>query len=285
MGLILRKGRVEGVPYSLSRWTDVPAAKWAWFLGCLDEGEIVLFDQRDGLPGRWSLLPEDVHGLTFWTKDPTNLLRDAEKLRVFPIHVHLTATGWVEVEKGAPNLLESVRLLGELSDMFGPKHVSWRFSPIPFLPLDDVVSRFSILARAAHEAGIQNVFVAFLQENDLMPEKRSVEERRSVLLRMAEATAHLGLQIQLCNDDSSLFTGGWGRESGFPRNLQLGVCAPPTAFESIPAPRIEHCGCAMMADPFTINESCTLGCSYCYAADQSLSPKKRNTTRGLTVLR
>ena len=45
-------------------------------------------------------------------------------------------------------------------------------------------------------------------------------------------------------------------------------------------PPSEGCGCVLMADPFTINESCTFGCQYCYAADKSLAPKKRNTTKG-----
>src|SRR5580698_706440 len=99
-----RSGAQEGLPYSLSRWTDVPAAKWGWFRAALAKGEMVAFDQRTGVPSTWSLRVKDTLGLVFWTKDPTNLVEDRACLEGFRVQVHVTITGWHEVEKGAPDL-------------------------------------------------------------------------------------------------------------------------------------------------------------------------------------
>jgi sulfatase maturation enzyme AslB (radical SAM superfamily) len=81
-----------------------------------------------------------------------------------------------------------------------------------------------------------------------------------------------------------------------PNNLASGICESGERFAVIPPvdptnlltsvlrqeralPPREGCGCALAVDPFTINETCTMGCSYCYAADKSLASKKRNTTK------
>ena len=101
------------------------------------------------------------------------------------------------------------------------------------------------------------------------------------MVEMAEIAKEYGIRVFLCNEDNTL-QGVQNR----PSNLSAGVCAPPEDF-ALPGfarPPSEGCGCVLMADPFTVNETCTMGCSYCYAADKTLAPKKRNTTRHLTVL-
>ena len=101
------------------------------------------------------------------------------------------------------------------------------------------------------------------------------------MVEMAKIAKGYGMQVILCNEDSTL-----RRVSELPENLSAGVCAPPEDFAlpGLARPPSEGCGCVLMADPFTVNETCTMGCSYCYAADKTLAPKKRNTTRHLTVL-
>jgi len=266
----LRSGKREGIPYSLSRWTDVPASKWGWFLECLEHQQMMAFDPLRTAPSWWSLKPEDTLGLVFWTKDPTNLLRNRTLLAPYRTSVHVTITGWEEVEKGAPKLQEAGNLLVETARAF--ETVYWRFSPIPLLPGIEVLNRFNELLFYAVVAGLDRVYVSFLQENDLMPETRTAQERTLLLQTMVEEASRFGVSVLLCADDTSL--------SGVPQ----GVCVPPSDFEV--AGPVEGCGCPVMADPFTINEVCTFGCQYCYAADKSLSSKKRNTTRGtLRVLR
>jgi len=276
----MRSGVEERIPYSLSRWTDVPAAKWDWFKAQIKARQMVAIDPRNAIPYVWSLRPEDTLGLVFWTKDPTNLIHDAPWLRDYRFHVHVTVTGWEEVEKGAPSLWDGTTLLATAASQLGPENVTWRFSPVPMV--SDVVRRFeTILALASHH-GVRSVYLSFLQTNDLMPETRDEQERLNILVQVSELAAQRGVRVYLCNEDRLLV----GHPDMHP-NLSSGVCAPPEAFAlpGLAAAPSEGCGCVLMADPFTVNESCTMGCQYCYAADQAFAPKKMNTSRQLPVLR
>ncbi len=274
------RGTHENLPYSLSRWTDVPAAKWEWMKQSVRDQRMLAFDPRTAIPSVWSLDPCDTLGLVFWTKDPTNLIDDAPWLREYRYKVHVTATGWHEVEKGAPNGQRSAYLLQRAAEHLGPANVTWRFSPVPMV--GDVVERFAAIMRDAGYVGVRDVYVSFLQTNDLMGESRTEDERLDILRGLAEVAARYGeAKVRLCNEDRLLA----GRV-GLAANLSAGVCAPPSDFGVVgrDAAPSEGCGCVLMVDPFTINESCTMGCRYCYAADQTLSPKKRNTTLSLPVI-
>lgn len=278
----IQSGREARLPYSLSRWTDLPAAKWGWFAAQLDEGHMMAFDPRTAVPSRWSLLPEDVFGLIFWTRQPRNLIDNAERLKAYPLVIHFTLTGWHEVEYGAPNLNEGLLLLAETVGTFGADKVVWRFSPVPAVA--DVVERFQVIAERALEMGLRHVYVSFLQDNDLVPEPRSRRLREEQLKLMAARVPDM--EIRICRENAP--TGG-----GRPENLRLGICENGERFrphrqfrwetdterrlmwDSSPT---EQCGCILAVDPFTINEACCYGCAYCYAADKGLNPRKRNTT-------
>jgi hypothetical protein len=233
---------------------------------------MVGFDPRTAVPSKWSLASEDVLGLIFWTRRPQNLIASAELLKPYPLVVHMTVTGWHEVERGAPNLNEGLLLLAETVGAFGAANVVWRFSPVPAVP--DTVDRFEAVARHAAQMGLQRVYVSFLQGNDLMPEKRGLDERQALLGAMA-GRSH-GLDVLVCNEDRSLD----GFSLPLPPNLQYGVCESGDRFTTrVSGLTFEGCGCALAVDPFTINEACTMGCAFCYAADKNLAPRKRDTTK------
>lgn len=241
---------------------------------------MIAFDPRSAIPGRWSLKPEETLGMVFWTKNPTNLVKEAHLFEGHRLKIHVTLTGWEEVEKGAPSLLEGCDILTRTAKQFGPENVTWRFSPVPLVP--DVVDRFTRIAKVAGEAGIQSVYLSFLQTNDRMAEPRSREEKLELLVELADRAKRHNVKVLLCNEDHLL-----AKISDLPDNLSSGVCQPPEDFGQVglKIPPSEGCGCVLLADPFTFNESCSLGCQYCYAADKSLSPKKHNTTKGLPVVR
>ncbi len=268
--MTLLSGVAEGVPYSLSRWTDVPASKWPWFEACLEARQMVAFDPRSAAPRVWSLRPEDTLGLVFWTKNPKNLLEHRKMLEPYRVSVHVTATGWEEVEKGAPSIDEAGKLLVRTARVFGKTY--WRFSPIPILPDKDLLSRFQRLLGYASIAALNRVFVSFLQPNDRIPETREPAERFALLNQLTDEARAFGVKVILCKDDKSL--------SSFRRaHFSVGPCVNPVDFGGQKRVHSENCGCALMVDPFTINEACHFGCAYCYAADRTLSERKRNTTR------
>lgn len=278
----IRSGLEESVPYSLSRWTDVPDAKWGWFLASLDAGRMQAFDPRTGTPDWWSLSPEDTHSLVFWTKTPKNLVRNFDRLAPYKIKAHVTITGWTEVEHAAPSIEEATEWACRLSDKIGKDNLTWRFSPVPLLDNDSkpsLFSRFESIASKIHRH-TTTVFLSFLQLNDLIPETRDDGDRSLVMDELGYIAKQFKLQVRLCNADASEYPWAAG-----PGNLSRGVCVPCESVDGGPVPVSEKCGCAIMVDPFTINETCTMGCEYCYAADKTLSAKKRNTTRGLPVLK
>lgn len=259
----------------------MPAAKWSWFLKAMAAGRMEAFDPNTGVPSWWSLKPADTLGLVFWTKDPTNLIKDRALFDGYTVKIHVTATGWHEVEKGAPSIYHSRELLKKSVEAFGKENVTWRFSPVPVLDAEEVADRFLTIADAAHQAGLQRALVSFLQTNDLMTDPRTADERLNLLSKIAaKAYKRFGIDILLCNEDRSFE----GRTDLPPYGLRSGICADPADYGMVRTTS-EGCGCVQMADPFTINESCTMGCSYCYAADKTLTVKKRNTTRTLPVLR
>lgn len=270
--MTLLSGVAEGIPYSLSRWTDVSGSpnKWAWFRACLQSNKMVAFDPRTTAPGVWSLQPEDTLGLVFWTKNPTNLILSRKALAQYRVTVHMTATGWSEVEKGAPTLQEAGKLLVQTAKVFDT--VYWRFSPIPQLPQAELFRRFQRLLGYASIANLDQVFVSFLQPNDKIPETRSPNERFELLNTLSVEAKEFGVKVVLCRDDRTL-------DSFKGHQFALEACVSPMDFGGDGHVHLENCGCVLLVDPFTLNESCHFGCTYCYAADKSLSVRKRNTTR------
>jgi hypothetical protein len=260
----MQTGRQENLPYSLSRWSDLPHAKWDWFKRSLAAGQMIGVDGRTGVPGMWSLRPEDTLGLVFWTKNPANLVKDRALLAGFRFRVHVTLTGWHEVEEGAPGIEEGIRLIGATVDAFGPDAVVWRFSPIPVLPTHDVLARFWTIVQGVRAVGLRRVYTSFLHDNDLLPETRAEDARQALLLNLAEKAGDFDLIS--CRIDPTRPIG----------TVRKGVCED--GFTFAPGLDKDACGCALTVDPFTVNESCTMGCKYCYAADRALSQIRRNTT-------
>lgn len=273
----IRSGFEMGYPYSLSRWTDVAGSseKWEWWRRQLQEGEMVAFDPTTGVPSRWSLAPQDTLGLIFWTRAPQQLIASAGALRLYRVKVHVTVTGWEEVERGAPGLEEGAKWLRRTVEEFGAQNVYWRFSPIPTVP--DVVDRFKRILETAADVGLKGAYVSFLQNNDRVPETRSLTDQLNLLREMGAIGHKVGVQVRLCQE------AGLNEEASF---WKPAVCAPPEDFElpSRAKPTSEGCGCVHMVDPFTINEACVFGCTYCYTSSRESNPHKRNTTR-LPVLR
>lgn len=237
----MRSGAAENIAYSLSRWTDIVGTdrKWDWWQAALRAQSMISFDPHLATPATWSLRPQDVQSLIFWTKRPGKLLESYASLTPYNVHVNITATGWHEVERGAPSLPEACQWLKCTPSMFS---TSWRFSPIPVLKESEVLNRFTVLAEFAAKGKLQKVYTSFLQANDKIPETRTKSEQTDLLGKLALRARDFGLY--LVDWDEYL-------KMDLPENRP-------------------------MTDPFTINESCQMGCAYCYAVNQ---PNKHNSLK------
>jgi len=219
-----------------------------------------------GVPARWSLDPDETLGLIFWTRMPENLLRSAANLACYRVKVHMTVTGWEEVEHGAPGLEEGAQWLRRAVETFGAENVTWRFSPVPLVP--DVQERFGRILETAAGVGLKSVYLSFLQANDKVPETRDHWEQRELLRALGERAAQQGVQVRLCQE---------ARKDDSGQVWRSAVCAPPEDWQRKPSS--EGCGCVHMVDPFTVNEACVFRCAYCYTANSASYPHKRNTTK------
>lgn len=271
----LKSGRTEQLPYSLSRWTDVPAdlSKWSWWLKSLAARHFVGFDPRTACPSAWSLDPDQTLGLIWWTKNPARLLEQAALLRPYHMTLHMTLTAWEEAEPSAPRTPLALDLIERAVQTWGPDQVTWRFSPVPLV--ERMVDRFDRLAARISATGIRSVAVSFLQPNDRLPETRDLDQQVDLLTQMA-GRSH-GLEVRVCAENPA------ARHIPAVPHLTLGICEPGLKFGVGGIPK-EGCGCCLAVDPFTINEACQVGCRYCYAADRTLAAGKRNTTRQLPMV-
>lgn len=273
-------GKELNFPYSLSRWTDVPIDKWDFFKSIMKKGELLGFHPEQMVPYRWSLKPNDTLGLIFWTKDPTNVMFEGLQDRGYKVKVHVTVTGWEEVEGKAPPLQKAAPTLAMAYKLLGESSVIWRFSPIPILDQTEVISRFQLILDRTSESAVKRVYTSFLQANDMIPETRSESDRLNLLIRMGEVAQQYGVRVLLCNEDKLL-----ADHPDLHPNVGSGVCAPPEDF-ALPKrdkPPSEGCGCVLMVDPFNINESCRVGCKYCYVADLN-GTRKDSSKEHLKVL-
>lgn len=257
-------GKELNFPYSLSRYTDVPIDKWDFFKAIMKQGEMLGFHPEQMVPYRWSLRADDTLGLIFWTKDPTNVMFEGLPEKGYTVKLHVTVTGWEEVERKAPGLNEGANKLAMAHSILGADSVIWRFSPIPMLPQDELIRRFQLILARSSDQGLKRVYASFLQPNDLMPETRSELDRLNILVQMGDAAQQYGVKVLLCNEDRIL-----ANHPDLHPNVGSGVCAPPEDF-ALPGrdkPSSEGCGCVLMVDPFGMNESCSVGCEYCIAPE------------------
>jgi len=273
-------GKKLNLPYSFSRWTDVPIDRWAWFKELLKQKEMLGWHPQQMVPYRWSLKPEDTLGLIFWTKDPTNVMLEGLQDLGYKVKMHVTVTGWEEVEGKAPPLQRAATNLAMAYELLGADSVIWRFSPIPVLDHAEVLRRFHLILARTSDYAVKRVYTSFLQPNALIPESRSELDRLNLLVEMGELAQQYGVRVLLCNEDKLLK----GHPDLHP-NVGSGVCAPPEDF-ALPKrekPVSEGCGCALMVDPFNVNESCRVGCKYCYVADLN-GTRKDSSKEHLKVL-
>ena len=119
---------------SVSRRSDIPRYYWDWFLDELKRGEIEVANPFNAHQKRiMSLLPEDVDGLVFWTRDPHRIAESAEYLheRGYHFYVMVTITAYPPVlEPHAPPLERVFLALHRLKNLIGAGQIFWRYDPI-----------------------------------------------------------------------------------------------------------------------------------------------------------
>lgn len=117
---------------SASRRTDIPCYYGDWFMNRIKAGFV---DVRNPMfpsqVSRYSLSPDIIDGIVFWSKDPQPFIGRLDELSDYSYYFQFSLTPYGrDVESGLRDKHDLIAAFQELSDKVGPERVIWRFDPI-----------------------------------------------------------------------------------------------------------------------------------------------------------
>ena len=254
-----------GYPISASRNTDIPKFWMRRWFEWMDRGWVNAPHPQTGLPAQWSLKPEDLHSIIWWSKDYRPFLkhpRRAELDKNYRQFFNMTITGDELWELKVPDLDVQLAVFREMVSTYGVDKVRWRYSPIP---LD--WSLFGKILEAMAGMGVTECYYSFLHSDTKVKETRSPEERKEILLFMAEYAANFGVKMLGCWDDLQ-----W---VGAHPNVYEASCLDARVLDrvygleqyNIVHPVESNCGCSMSVEIGNQKLlTCPHACQFCYAA-------------------
>lgn len=276
---------------SISRRTDIPAFYSDWLEKQIIQG---FCDVRNpfnpNIVSRVSLLPEDVEGIFFWTRNPRPLMKRFKLLdeRQYKYIFLYTITGYPrELERFSPPVEHSVKTFRKLSEMLGPSRVVWRYDPIVITPALNAAyhrKRFSEIARALKgctsrcKISLLDIYGKAMKR--LKPlegtplaclEPPSPGTIAEIMESFKEISTSCGITLESCTEDLSKFgieSAGCISRSAF---FDAFGCDPKT-----PPAKDQRPGCGCMASrDIGFYNSCLFECAYCYATSSFAKARER----------
>jgi hypothetical protein len=272
---------------SASRRTDLVAFYPAWLASALRAGRARVV----GPSGRVftaDLRPEAVHTFVLWSKDFTNLLRNAHGLRdalagAAQVYAHFTVTGLggSALEPGAPPLEDALAQIPEVAAFVGdPRRLSVRFDPIVFWrdgpSLRTNLDFFEAVAEAAAAAGVSDLRMSFAQGYGKAVRRFRArgldfvdpdeEFKIETAARLAETAGRLGLCLWACSQNFLARAPGL-RPSACIDGRRLAELHPRRTPAPVAKDRTQRaeCGCTVSVDIGSYTQPCPHACLYCYA--------------------
>ncbi len=278
---------------SASYKTDIPAFYGKWLINRLNAGYCRVTNPYGGPPFRVSLLPEDVDGIVFWTKNIGPFLACLPEVRArgIPFVVQYTINAYPPaLETSVVDASRSVEHIKALHDEYGPRVPVWRYDTIVSTSLTTPafhLRNFERLARAL-EGFTDEVVVSFAQI--YRKTKQNMDRaaaafgftwddppaggKRALLAALAECARSYGFQVSVCGQREFLAEGIADARCIDP--IRLG----DVAGRLIPAAARGHregCGCAQSRD-IGEYDTCPHGCAYCYAVRRRSLARERYRT-------
>ena len=255
---------------SASRRTDIPAFYVDWLINRLSAQ--YCFVKNPFNPAqirRISLLPEDVDGIVFWTKNAAPLIPKLSSLDGYSYYFQYTITPYhSDIEAGLADKRDIViPAFLELAKTIGAKRMVWRYDPIIITPKYDfeyhvrAFTRLCELLAGSTEKCVISFAIAYKSVAKNLSAIGHAELENVDKIRLAKTLLNIakdhGITLCACCE--------------LPELYELGVqpisCVDASLFE-INAPRDKNqragCNCAASVDIGAYN-SCMNGCRYCYA--------------------
>ena len=269
---------------SASRRTDILAFPnyVDWFMDKLERGGCYVRNPIVHKPFYVSLLPEDVYGFVFWTKNPGPVMSRLDEIDAFgkPVLFFLTITGYgTPWEPNAPVTESMLKMAMSLMERYGSDHVWWRYDPVIFTEKMDEKWHTENFERLAHVLQgtprcvmsllLREGSYAFVEER-ITPALDATDDRLvSCFDRKAKLLAYLGsiassygIRPEICAQPDFADAAGLHRSSCM--DLDLLKQAIPTIRKLPVKSTRKNCNCHETKDIGNFN-TCDNGCRYCSA--------------------
>ncbi len=265
---------------SASYRTDIPTFYGEWFLRRLRAGFCKARNPYSGRPYTVSLLPADVDGFVFWTKNLGpffHALREVRE-RGFPFLVQYSINAYPrQLEFSVVDAERSIEHVRRLSAEYGPRVPVWRYDTIvcsSLTPRDFHLRTFERLARAL-AGSVDEVVISFAQiykktranmdwaggRFGFTWEDPPDEEKSQLLAELALRARAYGIALSVCSQRRFLREGVEDARCIDARRLADAGGRPIRA--ALKGNRPE-CGCYESRD-IGDYDTCPHGCVYCYA--------------------
>lgn len=268
---------------SASRRTDIPSFYPEWFLNRISAGYVTTINPYNGDTRRVSLLPEDVSGFVFWTRDFYPLRQNWAPLEDYKYGILWTINnypGYIE-----PTRENVIRTFMDTSRFIGDRRIVWRYDPIiitDMLTPEWHKKNFEIIAKML--AGFTHkVIISFMhpyknvtkyyRDKGIHFKVKPLETEGidDMLLFMVDCAKKYGMALQACGMSGKLTK----------YDIPDKPCLSPAWLESIGIQSIygkdkgqrKACLCTQSIDIGTYN-TCIRGCTYCYATKDKKRAKE-----------
>ena len=269
---------------SASRRTDIPRFHSEWMLNRIREGYV---DVRNPLfpaqVSRYSLSPDVIDGIVFWTKDPEPMLAKLDAFSDYSYYFQFSLTPYgKDVESGLRNKHDLIKTFKELACTIGPERVMWRFDPILLNGKYSSEYQLRAFSTIASELNgfTKKVTISFIDEynfdgrsiySSVRTDGVSTDQQNYLAGHMASIAHENSMAIDTCAESVDLEKYG----------IQHARCVDSRVFERIDGCKLsrlktryeelakdkaqrKECRCVDSIDIGWPN-TCANGCKYCYA--------------------
>ncbi len=266
---------------SVSRRTDIPAFYGDWFMNRLRDGFAGYINPFGGQRYLVSLKPENVACFVFWSK---NFKPFTDRLQViddmgYRFYFNYTITGLPGIfECNSVNKEIALEALKDLSSVYSPKHINWRYDPIIISDITDYefhVKNFESLASKL-EGHVERCIISFVMlygkvgrnferfqaGNGVRIIDPDTGFRIKLACELADIAESYGIRMLSCCGDY-LLNPRIEKAHCIDGKLiaELFHSGGPSYHEK---PTRKECGCTYSVDIGTY-DTCPHGCVYCYA--------------------
>ena len=275
---------------SASYKTDIPTFYGDWFMNRLRAGYCKIINPYNQRVIRVSLLPEDVEGIVFWTKNVGPFIRHLSDIRHlgFPFILQHTINGYPrDLEQAVVDAPRAVEHLRQVADTFGPRVSVWRYDTIvnsSLTPREFHIETFAHLAKAL-EGATDEVVISFAHlysktqrnmhraaaEHGFSWSDPSDEWKQNLASELAGLAATHNIQLTVCSQPQFIVPGCAEARCVDAKRLADVMGRPVKA--CLKGNRNE-CGCFESRD-IGEYDTCPHGCVYCYAVKNQELAKTR----------